>query len=74
MTREQIVECCRKGREKAAMSYLADDSAAIKARLEELAAEKKLALTGSSAPEQPKLVGDYAVNYVYGIGTDYDPA
>lgn len=56
------------------MSYLADDSAAIKARLEEIAAEKRLALTGSSAPVQPKSVGDYAVNYAYGIGADYDPA
>jgi hypothetical protein len=38
------------------MSYLADDSAAIKARLEELMAEKQLALTGSSAPVTEKVL------------------
>ncbi len=55
------------------MSYLADDSAAIKARLEELVAEKRLALTGSSAPVTEK-VGEVAINWAYGLGHDYDPA
>jgi hypothetical protein len=58
------------------MSYLADDSAAIKARLEEIAAEKRLALTGSSAPEQPKEVsggyGEYAMGWT--VAADFDPA
>jgi hypothetical protein len=53
------------------MSYLADDSAAIKARLEELMAEKQLALTGSSAPVTEK-VGE--AGWPYGLGADYDPA
>ena len=55
------------------MSYLADDAAAIEARLEEIAAEKRLALTGSSAPA-PEKVGEVAINYAYSMGYDYDPA
>jgi hypothetical protein len=55
------------------MSYLADDSAAIKARLEELVAEKQLALTGGSAPVTEK-VGEAALGWPYGLGADYDPA
>ena len=51
------------------MSYLADDSAAIKARMEEIKADRQLALTGSSAPEQPKEVevsyGEYAMGWPY---------
>lgn len=49
------------------MSYLADDAAAIKARLEELAAEKRLALTGSSAEE--KKAEDIAQDW-YAVHTD----
>ena len=52
------------------MSKIADDAEAIARRLKELEAERQLALTGSSAPEQPKQVdhgygmyGDYAIGY-----------
>lgn len=55
------------------MSYLADDSAAIKARLEELVAEKKLALTGSSAEVKEPKIGEYAMGWPYN-SADYDPA
>ena len=64
------------------MSYLADDTAAIKARMEEIKADKQLALTGSNAPEQPKEV-EAGYGYAGGIdyvamkstvGADYDPA
>lgn len=55
------------------MSYLADDSPAIKARMEEIKAELQLALTGSSAPVTEK-VGEVAINWAYGLGHDYDPA
>jgi hypothetical protein len=49
------------------MSYLADDSAAIKARLEELMAEKQLALTGSSAPVQVEAPKDIDWTSMYGV-------
>jgi hypothetical protein len=58
------------------MSYLADDTAAIKARMEEIKAELKQALTGSSAPvsgQEPK-VGEYAMGWPYTVNADYDPA
>ena len=50
------------------MSYLADDTAAINARMEEIRAEKRLAQTGSSAPTTEK-VGEYAIGWPY---TAYD--
>ena len=40
----------------------ADDFEAIRRRLEELAAEKSLALTGSSVPQAEK-VGEYAAGW-----------
>jgi len=46
------------------MSYLADDTAAIKARMEEIKAERQLAQTGSNAPEQPK---EFDAGYAGGI-------
>jgi tetrahydromethanopterin S-methyltransferase subunit G len=43
----------------------ADDFEAIRRRLEEIEAEQKLALTGSSAPSQTeeKKVGEYAIGW-----------
>jgi hypothetical protein len=35
------------------MSYLADDTAAINARMEEIKADRRLAQTGSTAEEKP---------------------
>jgi hypothetical protein len=52
------------------MTKAADDCEAIRRRLEEIEAEQKLALTGSSAPtqEQPKEIESV---YGYGGGIDY---
>jgi hypothetical protein len=58
------------------MSYLADDTAAIKARMEEIKAEKNLALTGSSAPVtgQESKVGEYAMGWPYtAVDDSYSP-
>ena len=53
----------------AGMSKIADDSASIAQRLKELEAERLQAVTGSSAPEQPKEVdtgfGEYAMGWPY---------
>jgi hypothetical protein len=43
------------------MSFAADDHEAIRRRLEELAAERQLALTGSTVPDAK--VGDYAMGW-----------
>lgn len=57
------------------MSYLADDTAAIRARMEELKAERQLALTGSSAPvEEAKTEAKTEGWAAYMMGHDYDPA
>lgn len=54
------------------MSFAADDHEAIRRRLEELAAEKALALSGSTLPvEEPKNMESWAA---YMMGHDYDPA
>lgn len=56
------------------MSYLADDTAAIKARMEEIRAERRQFLTGSSAPATDKPADE---SYVHGwahVAADYDPA
>lgn len=47
------------------MSYLIDDAEAIRRRLEEIEAEKKIALTGPSAPVEPEVP---AIDTVYGWG------
>ena len=59
------------------MSYLADDTAAIKARMEEIKAEKQEALTGSSAPvthlQHDEATGEtveYAMGWPYTATTD----
>jgi hypothetical protein len=44
------------------MTKAADDFEAIRRRLEEIEAEQKLALTGSSAPEEKKF-GEYAIGW-----------
>lgn len=44
------------------MSYAIDDAEFIRRRLEEIEAEKQLALTGSSAPAEQK-IGDYSQGY-----------
>jgi hypothetical protein len=57
------------------MSYAADDTQAIAARLKELQAEKDQALTGSSVPAKeekaedlPMGYGDYLASAMWGIG------
>lgn len=52
------------------MSYLADDSAAIKARLEEIAAQKRLALTGSTI-EEPKETKEFDAYGMYAYPAGY---
>jgi hypothetical protein len=53
------------------MSFAADDYEAIRRRAEEIKAERNLALTGTTLPEEPK-VGEVAINWSY--AADYDPA
>jgi hypothetical protein len=58
------------------MSYLADDAPAIRRRMEEIRAERDLALKGTSAPvdgqeTKPKAPYGYS-SYMSGQG--YDPA
>lgn len=55
------------------MSYLADDTAAINARMEEIRAERRLLLTGSSAPTEEIKTETHGWA-MYGTGHDYDPA
>jgi hypothetical protein len=56
------------------MTYAADDYEAIRRRAEEIKAERNLALTGSTLPEETK-VGEYAKGWpMYGYTADYDPA
>lgn len=54
------------------MNYAADDHEAIRRRMEELAAERALALTGSTLPEEPK-VGEVTIGWPFSAA-DYDPA
>ena len=49
------------------MSKIADDAEAIRRRLEEIEAEKQLALTGSSAPQEEVK----PIESVYGLYGDY---
>jgi hypothetical protein len=55
-------------------TYAADDYEAIRRRAEEIKAERNLALTGSTLPEEPK-IGEVAMGWpMYGYTADYDPA
>jgi len=53
------------------MSFAADDHEAIRRRLEEIAAERQLALTGSTVPVEEVKTESWAA---YMMGHDYDPA
>lgn len=61
------------------MSYAADDHEAIRRRLEEIAAERNLALTGSTVPVEDKTQDLYkqlwgSTGYTIFTAADYDPA
>jgi hypothetical protein len=55
------------------MSYAADDYEAIRRRAEEIKAERNLALTGTTLPEETK-VGEVSPAWPYATTYDYDPA